>query len=169
MKNNLLLIGIIAVLSLMGCKEYPVSYLTARNLNYPLNSLTIVQGLTQEDIYQPEGTGGGLPGVNEKVESKYKARILNKAPWLSSPFWGASVEGSRPLTIEISDVKVSGPLADAEKLRKNVTIYGEGIFSVPFENDIPVGRYLVSLKISNISGSEIVEDCFTIIVTDVKW
>lgn len=183
MKNRIFVLAIITALALIGCKEYPISYLNTKNLKYPSNTLTVVQGLTEEDMYLPEGQnpggGGGFPGFPgspsmpggqpaEKTPSKYKARITNKAPWLSAPFWGASVEGSRPLTIEIESVKCTGEKADAEKLKKNVTVYGEGVFSVPFENDIPLGSYLVSLKISNVSGSQVVKDCFTIIVTDKK-
>lgn len=186
-KTALLLLTLLFALSLMGCKDrYKVSYLKATQLNYPLNSLTIVQGLTEADIYEPEGVnpnpggpGGGFPGfpggpgipggTPAKKESKYKARIINKAPWVSAPFWGASVEGSRPLTLTIESVKTKGEKADAAKLIKNVSIYGEGIFSVPFENDIPLGEYLISLRVANISGSTVVNDCFTIIVTDKKW
>lgn len=186
-KTALLFLTLFFALSLTGCKDrYQVSYLRASQLNYPLNSLTIVQGLTEADIYEPEGVnpnpggpGGGFPGfpggpgipggTPAKKESKYKARIINKAPWVSAPFWGASVEGSRPLTLTIESVKTKGEKADAAKLIKNVSIYGEGIFSVPFENDIPLGEYLISLRVANISGSTVVNDCFTIIVTDKKW
>lgn len=176
MNKKILLLGLLLSVLLVGCREYTVSYLNAKNLNYPSNVLTVVQGLTEEDMYEPEGqnSGGGFPGfpggaTGGKKESVYKARITNKAPWLSAPFWGASVEGSRPLTIEIAEVKTKGEHANAELLKKNVTIYGEGVISIPFENDIPLGEYLLSLKISNISGSEVVKDCFTIIVTDEKW
>lgn len=38
-----------------GCKDrYKVSYLKATPAQLPLNSLTIVQGLTEADIYEPE-------------------------------------------------------------------------------------------------------------------
>lgn len=173
MKNNIIYLAGLTLLALLGCQEYSVSYLNATHLNYPTNTLTVVQGLTEEDIYQPPSNAPVFPpvpgGSDTKKESKYKARITHKSPWLSAPFWGASVEGSRPLTIEIASVKTKGEKADAELLKKYTTIYGEGIFSIPFENEIPLGEYLVSLKVSNISGSQIVEDCFTIIVTDVKW
>lgn len=181
-KTTLLFLTLFVALSLAGCKDqYKVSYLRATHLNYPSNVLTIVQGLTEEDIYVPEGVNpnpggpGGFPGAPApgdkpaKKESKYKARIINKAPWLSAPFWGASVEGSRPLTLTIESVKTKGEKADVEKLKKNVKIFGEGIFEVPFENDIPLGEYLISLRVANISGSTVVNDCFTIIVTDKKW
>ncbi len=158
--KKIILLGVIAQCFLaFACKEYSVSYLNAKNLNYPLNYMEIVQGLTEEDMY--------VPGTDKKP-SKYKSRIENKAPWLSKPFWGGTVEGSRPLAFEISEVKLKGEKANAQKLIENVSFMGEGIFIVPFKNDIPLGEYLISLKISNIAGSEIVKDCFTIIVTDKK-
>ena len=179
------LLALIAGLFLTGCQDpYKVSYLNAKGLNYPSNTLTVVQGLTEEDMYEPAGTGGapggfpgfpggGFPGAPggeaQKTPSKYKARIENKAPWLSQPFWGGTVEGSRPLTITIESVKTTGEAADAEILKKYVTIYGEGVIQVPFENDIPLGEYLLTLRVANISGYEIVPDVFTIIVTDKKW
>ena len=177
------LFALFAGLFLSGCQDpYKVSYLNAKGLNYPSNTLTVVQGLTEEDMWEPQNSGaapGGFPGFPggsdvpggevQKTPSKYKARIENKAPWLSQPFWGATVEGSRPLTITIESVKTTGEGANAEILKKQVTIYGEGVIQVPFENDIPLGEYLLTLRIANISGYEIVPDCFTIIVTDKKW
>lgn len=165
MKKCYILIGIVLVFALYGCKDYSVSYLSTKNLRYPLNSLTVVKGLTEEDMYEPQGEDAN----GEKKESKYKERITHKSPWISSPFWGATVEGARPLKMEVESVKTKGEKADAEKLKKHVTIYGEGVISVPFDNDIPIGEYLLSLRISNIADSQVVEDCFTIIVTDKKW
>lgn len=174
MKTTIISTTLLLLSILVGCQEYSVSYLNAKNINYPNNTLTIVQGLTDEDKWEPQ-TKNPFPVLpsplakTEKKPSKYKARIENKAPWLSQPFWGASVEGSRPLTIEIDNVKAKGEKANADLLKKYVTIYGEGVFSVPFDNEIPIGEYLISLRISNISGYQVIDDCFTILVTDVKW
>lgn len=164
----------------MGCEKPTISYLKAKNLKYPINSMTIVSNLTETDMYIPDGVnpgnGGGFPGFpgggsapGGKRPSKYKVRIENKAPWRSEPFYSATVEGIRPLTIEIEEIKGEGEGANPAKLKEVTTIIGEGIFSVPFDNDVPVGKYVISLKISNISGTvEVVKDCFTIIVTDKR-
>lgn len=185
MKKNIAILFVLCIALLTACEKPTISFLNAKNLKYPLNSMTIVTNLTEADMYIPDGVnpgnggGGGFPGFpgfpggpggggapGGKRESKYKVRIENKSPWRSASFYGATVEGARPLTIEIEEIKTKGEKADAEKLRKVTTIIGEGIFNVPFENDIPEGEYLISLKISNISGkSEVVKDCFTIIVT----
>lgn len=111
------------------------------------------------------GTPGGTPA---KKESKYKARIINKAPLgVGSLSGGASVEGFRPLTLTI-EAKTKGEKADAAKLIKNVSIYGED-FLCAFRKRHPLGRvHFISLRVANISGSTVVNDCFTIIVTDKK-
>lgn len=189
MKKNIAILFVLCIALLTACEKPTISFLNVKNLKYPLNTMTIVTNLTEKDMYIPDGvnpgggSGGGFPGFpgfpggpgspggapGEKRPSKYKARIENKSPWRSASFYGATVEGARPLTIEIAEVKVKGEKADAEKLRKSTNIIGEGIFNVPFENDIPEGEYLISLKISNISGqTDVVKDCFTIIVTDKR-
>lgn len=177
MKNiiELFIISVLIVFLTSSCEDREYSYLNAENLQYPTNNMTVVIGLVDADTIKPGGGGGGFPGFpgfpggNGEQPSKYKSRIKNKAPWLSQPFWGASVEGARPLTIVVANVKTEGEFANADILKKEIEFIGEGVVQIPFETQIPIGKYLLSYEISNISGSQVVEDCFTIIVTDQKW
>lgn len=177
MKNILKTVIILTLISLLfSCQEEEYSYLNVENLKYPTNHMTVVIGLVESDTIAPVKPGGGgfpgfpgFPGAPAPGGSKYKARIKNKAPWLSQPFWGASVEGSRPLIITVANVKTEGENANAEILKQEIKFKGEGIVEIPYDTKIPVGRYLLSYKIANISGSKVIEDCFTVIVTDKKW
>lgn len=178
MKNILKSIIVLSLIALLfSCKEEEYSYLNVENLKYPTNHMTVVIGLVEDDTIAPAKPGGGggfpgfpgFPGTPTTGGSKYKARIKNKAPWLSQPFWGATVEGARPLVITVANVKTEGVSANAEILKKEIQFKGEGIVEIPYDTKIPVGSYLLSYKISNISGSKVVEDCFTVIVTDKKW
>lgn len=174
MKNKieLFIISVLIAFFTFSCEDKEYSYLNAENLQYPTNNMIVVIGLEEADTIKPAGGGGGFPGFpggNAEQPSKYKTRIKNKAPWLSQPFWGASVEGARPLTITVANVKTEGEFANADILKKEIEFVGEGIVQIPFETQIPIGKYLLSYKMSNISGSQVVEDCFTVIVTDQKW
>lgn len=175
MKNKIVLfiISVLIVFLISSCEDREYSYLNAENLKYPTNNMTVVIGLEDADTIKPGGGGfpgfPDFPGGNGEQPSKYKSRIKNKAPWLSQPFWGASVEGARPLTITVANVKTEGELANADILKKEIKFIGEGIVQIPFDTKIPIGKYLLSYEIFNISGSQVVENCFTVIVTDEKW
>lgn len=163
MKKNIFVLLLVCLVAFVACEKPRVSFLNAKNLTYPINSMTIVKGLTDEDKYLPPHMAFP-PG--RQVDSPYKARIENKSPWRSESFYGGTVEGARPLEIKIESIRTEGDQADGERLKQVIKIIGEGVFEVPYENDIPEGKYHISLRISNISGlSEVVTDCFTIIVT----
>lgn len=161
---------IVGFILLQSCQDEKLSFLDVSAVNFPLNTMTITVGLTLDDTLAP-----GKPPVfpwdppATPQPSKYYHRIKNKSPWIAKGFYGSTVEGARPLTVTLANVKASeGAEAGIEILKKELTIVGECRMSIPFETKLPIGEYLLSFKISNIHGSEIVEDVFTIIVTDVK-
>lgn len=174
----------IALLALISCHKVDYSYLNIKAINYPQNNMTVVIGLTDADTIKPAnagpggpgggfpgfpgGPGGGFPGAGPQA-SQYKARIKNKSPWVSLPFWGGTVEGARPFTVTVESVKTEGEKANADILKSEIKIFGEGAIHLPYQPKTPVGKYILSLRIANIHGSDVAEDIFTVIVTDKKW
>ena len=53
---------------------------------------------------------------------------------------------------------------DIEKLSTYLSVRGNGMLQIPVKNDIPAGRYKISLTFTNEGRSQDVNDCFTIIV-----
>lgn len=87
-------------------------------------------------------------------------RIENNAPWVSDGIQG--VEGTLQIFYEIANVRSSD--GDAQKMLDELIIRGGGVFNLPLENDVPVGHYLISIRIYNEGYSFIKNDVFTIIV-----
>lgn len=147
-----------------GCQDETVSYLDVSAMEYPKNSMTIINSLTPADtaISKP----GGAPWLPPSYP--YKTRIKNNAPWVSLGFWGGTVEGARPLIVTLEKVEVKGDKTNADILKQELKIVGEGRLEIPLYTRIPVGEYLLSFRIANISGSDVVNNAFTIIVTDDK-
>ena len=77
--KKIILLGVIAQCFLaFACKEYSVSYLNAKNLNYPLNYMEIVQGLTEEDMY--------VPGTDKKLTRSEERRVGKECRSRWSPY-----------------------------------------------------------------------------------
>lgn len=157
---KILLLLFLILPTFSACQDEDLSYLDIVSINYPLNNLVVLKGLTLDDTIKT-GMFGPEP-------TKQKTRIKNQAPWIGLGFWGASVEGARPLTVTLESVKTTGEQADAAIAMREIKIIGEGRIEIPYNNTLPMGEYLLSLRIANVSGSEVVEDVFTVIVTDKK-
>lgn len=153
-----------ALIYMSACHDEDVSYLDVSAMEYPVNSMTVVVGLTMDDtlIMVPPAMPWDQPSY------PYKKRLKNNAPWVAQGFYGATVEGARPLTITLESVKATGEKADADVLKEELVIVGEGRLELPLYTKVPVGEYLLSLRVANVSGSDVVEDAFTIVVTDKK-
>ena len=91
------------------------------------------------------------------------AQVEYGSDWVSDPLEG--VQGTNPRKITISSV-VSPDGGNVETFLKEVTLRGDGTFTVPVENNIPLGTYVVSLSVSNEDHSHILKDIFTIIVVE---
>ena len=148
----------------VGCHDEDVSYLDVSAMEYPLNSMTVISGLTLDDTLTMKP--GSAPW--DPPTYPYKSRIKNNAPWVSLGFYGGTVEGARPLLVTLESVKVKGEKANAEVLKEELVIVGEGRLEIPLYTKIPLGEYVLSFRVANVSGSDVVEDAFTVIVTDDK-
>lgn len=102
------------------------------------------------DIYPTLEIGGG-----EDYD-----RVTYDIPWTSVPLEG--YEGTQPIYMAIKSIVAEQ--GDAEKLKACIRVRGNGILSVPVLNDVPAGRYKISLNIYNEGYSKDLDNCFTIIV-----
>lgn len=164
------------VLALTCCQDVTIGFLNTRDAGYEIDSLEVKSVLDnavpeivpnpeyeeyiemgfdpesciEMNIYPTLEIGGG----EDYTRDKYSI------PWTSTPIEG--VDGTAPIYISIKDVTSRD--GDAASMKAVLTVKGDGMLSVPCHHDIPVGRYLVSLTISNEGYSRDVDDCFTIIV-----
>ena len=161
----------------MNCQQATIGFLTTEEANYNPDSLIIKAVLdttppkiipnpewdewismdfTPDEILSMEifptlEIGGG----EDYQQVKYDI------PWTSVPLEG--YDGTQPIYMSVKSI-VAEQGGDAEKMKEYLSVRGNGILSVPVINDVPVGRYKISLKIENEGYSRDVNNCFTIIV-----
>lgn len=94
---------------------------------------------------------------------KIQRQIQDTIPWTSSPIEG--VLGTDPIIYSIAEVKGEDH-AKANLFSKYLTIIGGGRFVLYWSKNefLPVGRYVVSIQISNEGYSRVINDVFTFIV-----
>lgn len=134
-----LLLAVLAFL-LVACHKVPIGYLETENAVYVPDSLVI--------RLEPD------PLLDY-------TRILYEADWVSTKIQG--VLGTAPIIYTITDVRAEEG-GDAEAMKAVCTINGSGTFDIPYEHQIPVGRYIMSIEIRNDGHAYEFRDAFTVIV-----
>lgn len=134
-----LLLAVLAFL-LVACHKVPIGYLETENAVYVPDSLVI--------RLEPDPL-------------KDYVRMLYKADWVSTKIQG--VLGTAPIIYTIIDVRAEDG-GDAEAMKAVCTINGSGTFDIPYEHQVPVGRYIMSIEIRNDGYAYEFRDAFTIIV-----
>ena len=142
MKNVILLLFTVLVLSMIGCQDVTVGYLLTEDASYNPDTL-VVKTVLDDEL-----------GEEDYYRSKWGA------PWVSTPIEG--VEGTMAIYVSIKNITSTS--GDPEKLWKVLSVRGDGTFEIPLYHDVPAGRYVISLNFRNEGYSKDVNDCFTIIV-----
>ncbi len=136
MKISKFIFCCIAAVAAMACSKQETGYMQTGNAVYIPNEMDIRLILDENlDAY----------------------RIYNVAPWVSPKLQG--VIGTNPMTYAIE--KVESPDGDAEMFRALLTIRGGGHMEFPLVSDIPVGEYIVSVRVSNEGHSHVLNNIFT--------
>ena len=99
------------------------------------------------------------PNVLEITKTKDKNEPLHI---VSPPIEG--VEGTQPIYIKIHEVTTTD--GNVEDFLKEVTVRGNGAFDVPLWNNIPAGKYVITLQVENEDHSATLKDIFTIVIKD---
>ena len=142
MKNVILLLFTVLMLTMIGCQDVTVGYLLTEDASYNPDTLGVKTELDDE------------PGEEDYYRSKWGA------PWVSTPIEG--VEGTTAIYVSIKNITSTS--GDSEKLWEVLSVRGDGTFEMPLHHDVPAGRYVISLNFRNEGYSKDVNDCFTIIV-----
>lgn len=142
MKNVILLLFTVLMLTMIGCQDVTVGYLLTEDASYNPDTL-VVKTVLDDEL-----------GEEDYYRSKWGA------PWVSTPIEG--VEGT--IAIYVSIKNITSTSGDPEKLWKVLSVRGDGTFEIPLYHDVPAGRYVISLNFRNEGYSKDVNDCFTIIV-----
>ncbi|WP_018337816.1 hypothetical protein [Butyricimonas synergistica] len=173
-------IGIIALfvwLISVRCQDVTVGYLSLDYAGYEIDSLVVKKEL---DITPPIETPnptfqtfvnifkmdpgdvismGIYPTIKTGGGEDYD-RNLYGIPWTSTPIEG--VDGTSQIYVDIKNVTTD--TGDVDLLLNELTILSSGVFSLPLHNNVPKGRYKISLTFSNEGYSKDLDNCFTIIV-----
>lgn len=106
------------------------------------------------------GLGGEMANINEQINA-IQRKIDNHTPWTTSAIDG--VLGTDPIYYHIHEVKSTD--GNVAGFMKYLSIMGGGRFVVNWKDEqVPSGRYVVSIEISNEGYTKIIEDAFTFIV-----
>ena len=73
-------------------------------------------------------------------------------------------ENAGYLPNELEVRKTLDPEEDAEIFKKEITVRGGGVMELPLYTELPEGRYVVTLKVSNDGYSELLSDVYTFVV-----
>lgn len=131
---------ILLLLLIVGCNDMKVGYLDIEYATYDPAIMTVRKELDMDD---------------EDDEDRFN----NKAHWVSPAIQG--VQGTTPMFMSIHEVRTEGG-GDVAKFLEHSKVRGNGQFDVDFENDIPVGKYIITLKVVNEGYDAILTDIFTI-------
>ena len=175
---NLGIVTLFLQIAWMSCHDVEIGYLITEYASYEVDSMVIrkeldttppVWGPNPEwqmyiDMgFLPEDIPLFFPGVEPETwvgGGEDYFRVKNNQPWTSSPIEG--IEGTAPIWVKVKSAKSED--GDISKLLEVATVRGNGVIEVPLENEIPIGRYLISLTFWNEGWTKDLEDCFTIIV-----
>lgn len=129
---------ILFLVGLAGCHNPTVGFLQTEHAKYVPDTMVIRKKLDPvKDAYRIEG-----------------------APWVSPKLQGLA--GTAPIKYEI--VEVTSAVGNAILFRNLLKIRGAGRMELPVKAEIPEGRYVVSVGVSNEGYSGVVERAFTFIV-----
>ncbi len=131
---------LVLIIACWGCQDMKIGYLKVENAGYLPNELEVRKTL-------------------DPVEDE--VRIANEAPWVTPKIQG--VLGTSPLLFEFVSVKALDG-GDAEVFKKEITVRGGGVMELPLYTELPVGCYVVTLKVSNDGYSELLSDVYTFVV-----
>ena len=163
---------LIGVVGYTGCHDVTVGYLETESAVYDPDSLVIRKVLDDNpgepnplyDIYIQLGftqEAIAVMGIPARINTGQDyERSMWGNPWVSVAIQG--VLGTSPIYMEISNISTED--GEAEKLKECISVRGNGVIEVPLENEVPVGRYVISLNIHNEGYSNELKNCFTIIV-----
>ena len=130
--------SIFLLLSLTACHEVKVGFLETAEARYKPDVLEVKK-------------------VLDPVEDA--DRIARKFNWVSYPIDG--VQGTYPMYMKIYAVRTEES-GDTAKFLAETKVRGDGTFDIPFDNEIPAGKYIVTLKVENEGYSAILTDIFTV-------
>lgn len=180
-----LLIGLFAgwfIAGLIGCVNDKVGYLVTENASYEPDTLVIMKTFENTeneffvernptfDTYIEWGydsatiVGWGILPETRTPNVDYY-RFKYNSPWVSLDLQG--YEGTEQIKFSVESV--TSPDVDADGVayfREQVGIRGGGVLEFPLVNEAKPGRYVVSVRLTNESWSQVVEDCFTFIVKE---
>jgi len=170
--------SVLALLLLTGasCHKTAVGYLMVDRAGYAVDSLVVK---LQLDVTPP--TEGPNPQYQQLLNFGFTPaaiaalgikptillnpgpdydRVRLGIPWTSTAMEG--ILGTNPIAISIT--KVDTKEGDPEKLKKIVSIRNNGILSIPLQNDLPAGHYLLSYTFRNEGYARTRDSIFTVIV-----
>lgn len=120
----------------IGCQNITVGYLMTRNAKYTPDSMVVKAVLD--------------PVTDAR-------RIQFRIPWQSTGMEG--VEGTTPVRYSIRSIG-----SENAGFLSQFRMYGKGIIELPYNHTVPVGRYVIDLRIENEGYTHDLDSVFTVIV-----
>ncbi len=174
MKKTFIYLGIFAIFAIISCQKKSEGFLETNKASYSTDSL-VVKHISTLDTSFAEDPNWQLYlswgysedqlyawGLSPYEYGEDYFRNLNGQPWVSLSIEG--ILGTQPIFLEIESVtSLNG---DASIFLQYAEIFGDGTVEIPFEHNIPPGRYVISINVKNVADEQIIYDAFTVIIED---
>ena len=164
----------------VSCEKNGIGYLVTDTASYSVNKMQVRLELDlREPTYTPyllamweqvkdSGqyeniyeffivAGKGDPQFVLDMGGQDLSRKSYELPWETLTLEG--VRGTMPIKIYVHSVDTKD--GDANAMLESLKVRGDGTMTIPFIHSIPVGVYVISLRVENEGKTNIISDCYT--------
>lgn len=157
MKRNKYLLSLIA-LSVIGCSEIPMGYISDKII-YMQNPLVVEQGIEKASA-SPTVDGSSYPlhfSISEvtDLEGNPTTVLTDSVP---TRVWSEPFDYLKDTSIEDVNKKLQEVMSPPMRISES----GGQLFFSTASTNVPLGKYNVSIKMSNTAGERIYENAITI-------
>lgn len=138
--KGLIIVMIVIAACIAGCNDVEIGYLMTYNAKYVPDSMVVKARLDPE---------------NKDDAHREQFQI----PWQSVKMEG--VQGTMPVRYQID--KINNDELD-QATRDQFVIKDGGIVELPWNHNVPEGKYVISVKVFNEGHTQVLDSIFTVVI-----
>ena len=181
--KKLIYIFILSIMSIFvySCEEKQVGYLVTESASYSINNMVVRIDLDGAEatyiplIYEMWESWAKESGkftdihhfflIQAEGDPKYMvgkagidyARNRYKLPWETTVIEG--IRGTNPMKVYVHSAKTKD--GNEKAMLESLKVRGDGTMTIPLTHSVPVGTYVISLRVENEGYTQLIYDCYT--------